>query len=221
MNVSRLFILRPIMTTLVMSAFLIFGWIAYTTLPVNDLPNVDFPTILVTATLPGANADTMASAVATPLEKQFATIAGLDSMNSQSSIGVTNITLQFNLSRSMDGAALDVQSAIAAASKQLPPEMVVPPTFTKVNPANQPILYLAVSSPKLPLYKVDDYAETLIAQRISRVSGVAQVQVNGSQVFAVHAQVDPNKLASYGIGIDEVSTALSSANVNMPTGTLY
>jgi HAE1 family hydrophobic/amphiphilic exporter-1 len=204
-----------------MGAFLIFGWIAYKSLPVNDLPNVDFPTILVTASLPGANADTMASAVATPLERQFATIAGLDSLSSQSSIGITNVTLQFNLGRSMDGAALDVQAAIAAAAKQLPPEMSVPPTFTKVNPANQPILYLAVSSPNLPLYKVDDYAETLIAQRISRVSGVAQVQVNGSQVFAVHIQVDPEKLASYQLGVDEVSTALSSANVNMPTGTLY
>jgi HAE1 family hydrophobic/amphiphilic exporter-1 len=221
MNVSKIFIVRPIMTTLVMGAFLIFGWIAYRTLPVNDLPNVDFPTILVTSTLPGANADTMASAVATPLERQFATIAGLDSMSSQSSIGVANITLQFNLSRSMDGAALDVQSAIAAASKQLPPQMVVPPTFTKVNPANQPVLYLAVSSANLPLYKVDDYAETLIAQRISRVSGVAQVQVNGSQVFAVHVQVDPEKLAAYRLGIDEVSAAVSAANVNMPTGTLY
>src|SRR5262249_41499615 len=155
------------------------------------LPNVDFPTILVTAQLAGANADTMAAAVATPLERQFATIAGLDSMSSQSSIGESQITLQFNLSRDMDGAALDVQAAIAAAAKQMPPQMTIPPTFTKVNPANQPVMYLAVSSPTLPLYKVDDYAETLIAQRISRISGVAQVQVNGSQVFAVHVQANP------------------------------
>jgi HAE1 family hydrophobic/amphiphilic exporter-1 len=221
MNVSKLFIIRPIMTTLVMSAFVIFGWIAYRQLPVNDLPNVDFPTILVTAQLAGANADTMAAAVATPLERQFATIAGLDSMSSQSSIGEAQITLQFDLSRDMDGAALDVQAAIAAAAKQMPPQMTIPPTFTKVNPANQPVLYLAVSSPTLPLYKVDDYAETLIAQRVSRISGVAQVQVNGSQVFAVHVQVNPEKLASYQLGIDELASAVSSANVNMPTGTLY
>jgi hydrophobic/amphiphilic exporter-1 (mainly G- bacteria), HAE1 family len=221
MNVSRLFIIRPIMTTLVMSAFVIFGWIAYRQLPVNDLPNVDFPTILVTAQLTGANADTMAAAVATPLERQFATIAGLDSMSSQSSIGESQITLQFNLSRDMDGAALDVQAAIAAAAKQMPPQMTIPPTFTKVNPANQPVMYLAVSSPTLPLYKVDDYAETLIAQRVSRISGVAQVQVNGSQVFAVHVQVNPDKLASYQLGIDELAAAVSNANVNMPTGTLY
>jgi HAE1 family hydrophobic/amphiphilic exporter-1 len=209
------------MTTLVMSAFVIFGWIAYKTLPVNDLPNVDFPTILVTATLPGANADTMASAVATPLEKQFATIAGLDSMSSQSALGLSQITLQFNLSRDMDGAALDVQAAIAAAAKQLPPQMTIPPTFSKVNPANQPVLYLALSSKTLPLYKVDDYAETLVAQRISRVAGVAQVQVNGSQVFAVHVQADPNKLAAYGIGMNDLASAVSASNVNMPTGTLY
>ncbi len=221
MNLSRIFILRPIMTSLVMSAFIIFGWIAYRTLPINDLPNVDFPTLLVTATLPGANPDTMASAVATPLEKQFATIAGLNSMSSQSAVGLTQITLQFDLSRNIDGAALDVQAAITAAAKQLPPQMITPPTFSKVNPANQPVLYLALSSPTMPLYQVDDYAETLVAQRISRVSGVAQVQVNGSQVFAVRVQTDPDKLASYNLGIDDVSKAVVANNVNMPTGTLY
>jgi HAE1 family hydrophobic/amphiphilic exporter-1 len=197
MNIARIFIVRPIMTTLVMAAILIFGVISYGGLPVNDLPNVDFPTILVSATLPGANADTMASAVATPLERQFATIAGLDSMSSTSSLGLAQITLQFSLSRDMDGAALDVQSAIAAAAKQMPPQMTIPPTFSKVNPADQPVLYVAISSKTLPLYKVDDYAETLIAQRISRVTGVAQVQVNGAQTYA------------------------EAANVNMPTGTLY
>src|SRR5580658_5720343 len=209
------------MTSLVMAAFVIFGWIAYKTLPINDLPNVDFPTILVTATLPGANPDTMASAVATPLERQFATIAGLNSMSSQSALGLTEITLQFDLSRNIDGAALDVQAAITAAAKQLPPQMITPPTFSKVNPANQPVVYLALSSPTMPLYQVDDYAETLIAQRISRVSGVAQVQVNGSQIFAVRAQCDPEKLASYNLGINDVVTAIDAANVNMPTGTLY
>jgi len=221
MNLSRIFIVRPIMTSLVMFAFIIFGWIAYRTLPISDLPNVDFPTILVTATVPGANPDTMASAVATPLEKQFATIAGLNSMSSQSALGLTEITLQFDLSRNIDGAALDVQAAITAASKQLPPQMITPPTFSKVNPANQPILYLALSSPTMPLYQVDDYAETLIAQRISRVSGVAQVQVNGSQVFAVRVQTNPEKLASYNLGISDISNAVTGSNVNMPTGTLY
>ncbi len=209
------------MTSLVMSAIVIFGWIAYKTLPISDLPNVDFPTILVTATVPGANPDTMASAVATPLEKQFATIAGLNSMSSQSAVGLTQITLQFDLSRNIDGAALDVQAAITAASKQLPPQMITPPTFSKVNPANQPIIYLALSSPTMPLYQVDDYAETLIAQRISRVSGVAQVQVNGSQIFAVRVQADPEKLASYNLGINDISDAVVASNVNMPTGTLY
>lgn len=221
MNLSRIFIVRPIMTSLVMAAFVIFGWIAYKTLPINDLPNVDFPTILVTATLPGANPDTMASAVATPLEKQFATIAGLNSMSSQSAVGLTQITLQFDLSRNIDGAALDVQAAITAASKQLPPQMITPPTFSKVNPANQPIVYLALSSPTMPLYEVDDYAETLVAQRISRVSGVAQVQVNGSQIFAVRVQANPEKLASYNLGINDISNAVVASNVNMPTGTLY
>ncbi len=221
MNLSRIFIVRPIMTSLVMSAFVIFGWIAYRTLPINDLPNVDFPTILVTSTLPGANPDTMASAVATPLEKQFATIAGLNSMSSQSAVGLSQITLQFDLSRNIDGAALDVQAAITAASKQLPPQMITPPTFSKVNPANQPIIYLALSSPTMPLYQVDDYAETLIAQRISRVSGVAQVQVNGSQIFAVRVQADPEKLSAYNLGLNDISTAVVGSNVNMPTGTLY
>jgi len=221
MNLSKIFIVRPIMTSLVMAAFVIFGWIAYRTLPISDLPNVDFPTILVTATLPGANPDTMASAVATPLEKQFATIAGLNSMSSQSAVGLSQITLQFDLSRNIDGAALDVQAAITAASKQLPPQMITPPTFSKVNPANQPVIYLALSSPTMPLYQVDDYAETLIAQRISRVSGVAQVQVNGSQIFAVRVQADPEKLAAYNLGINDISTAVVASNVNMPTGTLY
>ncbi len=221
MNLSRIFIVRPIMTSLVMAAFVIFGWIAYRMLPINDLPNVDFPTLLVTATLPGANPDTMASAVATPLERQFATIAGLNSMSSQSAMGLTQITLQFDLSRNIDGAALDVQAAITAANKQLPPQMITPPTYSKVNPANQPVVYLALSSPTMPLYQVDDYAETLIAQRISRVSGVAQVQVNGSQIFAVRVQADPEKLAAYNLGIDDVVQAVTAANVNMPTGTLY
>jgi len=220
-SVSELFIKRPIMTTLVMAAILIFGMFAYQLLPVSDLPNVDFPTILVSASLPGASPETMASSVATPLEKQFSTIAGIDSMTSSNSLGSTNITIQFNLSRSLDGAALDVQSAITAAGGQLPPEMPTPPTFQKVNPADSPILYLALSSPTLRLSDVDEAAETTIAQNISMVNGVAQVQVYGSQKYATRVQLDPTALAARQIGIDEVDSALESGNTNLPTGTLY
>ena len=196
MSISELFIKRPIMTTLVMAAILIFGIFAYTLLPVSDLPNVDFPTIQVIAQLPGASPETMASSVATPLEKQFSTIAGIDSMTSTNALGSANITIQFNLSRSLDGAALDVQSAISKAASQLPPEMPTPPSFQKVNPADQPILYLAVSSPTLKLSDVDEAAETTMAQNISMVNGVAQVSVFGSQKYAVRVQVDQRQLAS-------------------------
>ncbi len=220
MNIAALFIGRPIMTTLVMASILIFGLFAYNTLPVNDLPNVDFPTIQVTANLPGANPDTMASAVATPLERQFSTIAGIDSMTSTNGIGTTRITIQFNLSRDIDAAAQDVQSAISRATRQLPEDMPTPPSFRKVNPADQPVIYLALSSPTLPLYTVNEYADTFIAQRISMISGVAQVQVYGSQKYAVRAQVDPKALATRQIGIDEVSNAMAHGNVNLPTGTL-
>jgi HAE1 family hydrophobic/amphiphilic exporter-1 len=221
MNISELFIRRPIMTTLVMLAILLFGVMGYRLLPVSDLPNVDFPTILVSASLPGASPETMASAVATPLERQFSTIAGLDSMTSTSGLGNTQITLQFNLSRDIDGAAQDVQAMIAKAAKQLPSEMPTPPSYQKVNPADQPVLYLALSSPTLPLSSVNEYADTLMAQRISMVSGVAQVMIYGSQKFAVRAQLDPKSLASRGIGIDEVTDAIAKANVNLPTGTLW
>ena len=220
-GISELFIKRPIMTTLVMAAILIFGIFAYRVLPVSDLPNVDFPTIQVYASLPGASPETMASSVATPLEKQFSTIAGVDNMSSTNSLGQTNITIQFNLSRKMDGAALDVQSAITAAGGQLPPQMPTPPTFQKVNPADSPILYLALSSPNMRLSDVDEAAETTMAQRISMVSGVAQVLVFGSQKYAVRVQLDPEKLASRQIGIDDVTNALQSGNTNLPTGTLY
>ncbi len=221
MSIAGLFIKRPIMTTLVMAAILVFGIFAYRLLPVSDLPNVDFPTIQVNASLPGASPDTMASSVATPLEKQFSTIAGVDSMTSTSSLGQTSITIQFNLSRDLDGAALDVQSAISAAGGQLPPNMPSPPTFRKVNPADSPILYLAFSSPTLRLSDVDEAAETTFAQRISMVSGVAQVQVYGSQKYAVRVQLDPDELAAHQIGIDEVSSAIQAGNTNLPTGTLY
>ncbi len=216
-----LFIRRPVMTALIMAGILIFGLMAYRLLPVSDLPNVDFPTIQISATLPGASPNTMASAVATPLEKQFSTIAGVDSMTSTSAQGATQITIQFSLQRNIDAAGQDVQAAIAAAAPQLPPGMPTPPSYKKVNPADQPILYMALSSPTLPLYTVDEYAQTILAQRISTISGVAQVQVFGSQKYAVRVQLDPSRLATLGIGIDEVQKAVAQQNVNLPTGTLY
>jgi HAE1 family hydrophobic/amphiphilic exporter-1 len=220
MNIPELFIRRPVMTTLVMAGILIFGFMGYRALPVSDLPNVDFPTIQVTAKLPGANPETMASSVATPLEKQFSTIAGIDNMTSSSVQGAAQVTIQFALERNIDAAAQDVQAAITAAQRQLPANMPTPPTMRKVNPADFPILFLALSSPTLPLSAVDEYAQTLLAQRISMVSGVSQVQVYGTQKYAVRVQVDPTALASRGIGIDEVENAIAQGNVNLPTGNL-
>ncbi|MBW4057130.1 MAG: efflux RND transporter permease subunit [Proteobacteria bacterium] len=220
MNIADIFIRRPIMTSLIMIAIFIFGVVSYRLLPVNDLPNVDFPTIQVSANLPGANPDTMAAAVATPLENQLSTIPGVDSMTSTNGVGTTRITLQFTLDRDIDAAAQDVQAAISAASRSLPQNMTTPPSFRKVNPADQPVLYLALSSPTLPLSAVDEYAQTMIAQRLSTISGVAQVNVHGSQKFAVRARLDPKALASRQIGIDEVAAAIGDANVNLPTGTL-
>jgi HAE1 family hydrophobic/amphiphilic exporter-1 len=208
------------MTTLVMLAILLFGVMGYRKLPVSDLPNVDFPTVLVTASLPGASPETMASSVATPLEKQFSTIAGLDTMNSSSGLGLAQITLTFTLDRNIDAAAQDVQAAITKAGPQLPPNMPTPPSYQKVNPADQPVLYLALHSPTQPLSAVDEYAQTLIAQRISTVSGVAQVQVFGSQKYAVRVRVDPDAMAARGMGIDEVKTSIEQGNVNLPTGIL-
>ena len=218
---TGLFIRRPIMTTLVMAAILVFGIFAYRALPVSDLPNVDFPTIQVNAALPGASPQTMASSVATPLEKQFATIAGVSQMSSVSQLGSTSITIQFDLSRNLDGAAVDVQSAIAAAGGQLPPNMPTPPTFKKVYPSDQPILYLAATSPALPIYQVDDAAETTIGQRLSMVPGVAQVQIFGSAKYAVRVDVDPNQLASRQIGIDDVARAIQAGNTNLPVGSIF
>ena len=220
MSIAEIFIRRPIMTTLVMLAILIFGIISYRSLAVSDLPNVDYPTIQVSAGLPGASPDTMASAIATPLEKQFSTIAGIDTMTSSSSLGSTSITLQFDLSRNIDGAGQDVQAAIARAGPQLPPGMPTPPTYRKVNPADQPILYVAMGSKTLPLYVVDKYAETMMAQRISMVKGVAKVQVYGSQKYAVRIQLDPQAMATRQIGIDDVHNAVANANVNLPVGIL-
>jgi len=220
MNISWLFIHRPVTTTLVMLGILIFGIMGYKALPVSDLPTVDFPTITVTATLPGASPETMASAVATPLEKQFSTIAGLDSINSASTLGRTQITLQFNLSRNIDAAAQDVQSMIARAARDLPSNMPSPPSYRKVNPANFSVLLLALTSETLPLSTVDEYADTILAQRISMVSGVAQVDVFGSQKYAVRIQLDPNQLAARQIGIDDVVNAVQRGNVDLPVGTL-
>jgi HAE1 family hydrophobic/amphiphilic exporter-1 len=219
-NIAAFFIRRPVTTCLVMLAMFLFGVVGYRNLPVSDLPNVDFPTIQVTAELSGADPETMASAVATPLERQFATIAGIDSMTSSSTLGRTRITIQFALDRDIDAAALDVQSAISQAARRLPDDMTTPPYFRKVNPADQPILYIALTSPTLPLSQVNEYADTMLAQRISMVAGVAQVQVYGSQKYAVRAQVDPRALATRGLGLDEVATAIADSNVNLPTGTL-
>src|ERR1700756_2417581 len=203
MNISEGFIRRPIATSLLMAAIALFGLVAYRSLPVSDLPNVDFPTLLVTAQLPGASPETMGASVATPLENQFSTIAGIVAMTSVNSLGSTQITLEFDLNRSLDGAAVDTQAAITQASKLLPQGMPTPPTFTKVNPADQPILF-SPKSKMVPLYKLDEFAETRIAQRISTISGVAQVQVLGAQKYAVHVQVDPHLMASRQIGINEV-----------------
>jgi hydrophobic/amphiphilic exporter-1 (mainly G- bacteria), HAE1 family len=220
MSISGLFIRRPVTTTLVMLGILFFGLMAYRLLPVSDLPNVDYPTIQVSAGLSGASPETMASAVATPLEKQFSTIAGIDAMTSSSNQGGTNITLQFNLSRNIDAAAQDVQAAISKTLRQLPPG-IQPPSYQKVNPAASPILFYALTSKTMPLSTLDEYAETFLAQRLSTVTGVAQVQVFGAAKYAVRIQIDPTALAARGIGLDEVSDAIQSGNPNLPTGILW
>ena len=220
MNLSSLFIRLPVMTTLVMLGILAVGILGYVKLPVSDLPNVDFPTISVTASLPGANPETMASTVATPLERQFSSIAGIDSMTSASTLGRSQITIQFALNRDIDAAAQDVQSAIAAVQRQLPVGMPSPPSYQKVNPADLPVLILTLHSDVLPLSQVNEYGETMIAQRLSTISGVAQVQIMGTQKYAVRVQVDPDKLAARGISLGEVDQAIDQANVNLPTGTL-
>jgi HAE1 family hydrophobic/amphiphilic exporter-1 len=209
------------MTTLVMLGILIFGVVGYRTLPVSDLPNVDFPTIQVSASLPGASPEMMAASVATPLERQFSTVPGIDSMSSSSSLGSTSVTIQFTLDRNIDAAAQDVQTAISIAQRRLPPGMPTPPTLRKVNPADQPILMMSLNSQTLPLSTVDNYAENMIAQRISMISGVAQVNVYGAMKYAVRAQVDPTIMASRGIAMSDVEAALNAHNVNMPSGTLW
>jgi hydrophobic/amphiphilic exporter-1 (mainly G- bacteria), HAE1 family len=221
MNISRIFIERPVMTALVTLAILLFGVVAFRSLPVAALPTVDYPNIQVTAALPGASPETMASSVATPLEREFSTIAGVQSMSSQNSQGATQITVQFTLSRSIDAAAQDIQAAIAKAAGQLPANMPRPPSYQKANPADQPVLYLSLTSKTLPLYTLDEYAETLLAQRLSMASGVSRVQVYGAQKYAVRVQLDPDELAARGVGFDEVMQAVQRSNVNLPTGRLY
>ena len=220
MNLSALFIKRPITTTLITLGIVVFGVMSYRLLPVSDLPAIDFPTISVNASLPGASPETMASAVALPLEKQFSTISGLTSMNSSNGQGTTNITLQFDLSRNIDAASQDVQTMIARATRQLPPQMPSPPSYQKVNPGDFPVMFLVMRSATLPLSTVNEYADSNVAQRISMVNGVAQVQVFGPQKYAVRIDVDPRKLSAHGIGIDEVVNAVQASNVNLPTGTM-
>ncbi|MCX7988954.1 MAG: efflux RND transporter permease subunit [Thermodesulfovibrio sp.] len=221
MNFSEIFIRRPVMTTLLMLSIIVFGLVGYRYLPIAELPNVDFPTILVSASLPGASPETMASAVAMPLERQFSTISGLKSMNSVNARGQTQITLEFELNKDIDIAAQDVQTAISTALRNLPSNMPTPPTYRKVNPADMPILYFAITSSTMPLYSLHEYADTLLAQNISMVQGVAQVQIFGAQKYAVRVRVDPQLIASRSIGIDEVEQAIKKGNVKLPTGSLY
>ena len=220
MNLSRIFIERPIMTTLLVCAILLFGLVAYRALPVAALPSVDYPTIQVSAALPGASPETMAASVATPLEREFSTLAGIQQMSSSSSQSSTTVTVQFTLERNIDAAAQDIQAAISKAGGNLPTTMPRPPSYQKVNPAEQPVLYLAMSSSTLPMYTVDEYAETLLAERISMVSGVARVIVYGAQKYAVRVQLDPDLMAARGIGVDEVQQAIQGNNVNLPVGRL-
>ncbi|WP_200840552.1 efflux RND transporter permease subunit, partial [Geminicoccus flavidas] len=220
MKLAELCIRRPVMATLVTAAILLGGIAGWRTLPSAALPRVDFPTIQVTASLPGASPETMASSVAAPLERQFATIAGIDTMTSESTQGNTDITIQFELDRDIDGAALDVQSALSTAQRRLPPEMTTPPSFRKVNPADQPILFLSLSSATLPLSRVNDYAESLLANQISQIEGVAQVLVWGGQKYAVRVEVDPVQAAARGLTTSDVRNAIASAASTTPVGTL-
>src|SRR5665213_527061 len=217
---SRIFIERPVMTTLLAMAILLFGILGYRALPVAALPSVDYPTISVSAALPGADPETMASAVATPLEREFSTIAGVKQMSSTNAQGSTSVTVQFDLSRKIDEAEQDIQAAISRAAGRLPPNMPSPPSYSKVNPAEQPIVYLALSSATAPFYTIDEYAETQLARRISTISGVSRVQVFGAQKYAVRIQVDPEKLSAFGIGIDDVQRAIQQSNTNLPAGKL-
>ena len=221
MNISETCIRRPVLTTLITASILVLGILAYRLLSVAALPAVDFPTISITATLPGASAETMAASVAAPIERQLSTIAGITSLTSSSSLGITSITIQFDLNRSIDGAALDVQTALSVAQRRLPVEMTTPPSFRKVNPGDFPILYISLNSPTLPLSAVNEYGEITLAQQISQLPGIAQVLIYGAQKFAVRVQVDPVAAAARNISLDEIRRVLVSTNSNSPVGTLY
>jgi HAE1 family hydrophobic/amphiphilic exporter-1 len=220
MNISETCIRRPVLTTLMTASLIVFGAFAYRLLPVAALPSVDFPTIQITATLPGASPETMAASVASPIERQLSTIAGISSMNSSSALGLTQITIQFDLGRNIDGAALDVQTALSTAAKDLPVEMTTPPSFRKVNPSDFPVLYLSMRSDTMPLSTVDDYAETVLAPQISQLPGVAQVLVFGAQKFAVRVQVDPVAAAARNISLEDIRNVVAQANSSAPVGTL-
>src|SRR5580658_2966624 len=220
MSISEPFVRRPIATSLLMGGIFLIGLVVFPFLPVAPLPQVDFPTISVGASLPGASPETMASSVATPLETQFAQISGLSQMTSTNALGTTQVTLQFGLDRNIDAAAQDVQTGIDAAGGQLPKNLPTPPTYRKVNPADAPILVLAVHSDVLPLTTVDNYAETIIAQQISQISGVAYVAIGGQQKPAVRVQVDPAKLASLGLSLEDVRSVILGATTDAPKGNL-
>ena len=220
MSLTALFIKRPVMTILIMIGIVVFGIVSYRSLPVSDLPTVDYPTLHVGASLPGASPETMAATVATPLEKAFSAVAGIDEITSNSSLGSTNITLQFSLDRDIESAAQDVNAAISKTLPLLPPQ-ILPPNYHKQNPSMAPILFIALTSNVLPLTELDEYAETTIAQRLSMVEGVAQVNVYGSMKYAVRVQLDPGKLASLGISVSQVANQIGLNNVMLPTGVLY
>src|SRR5215467_6430655 len=220
MSLTGLFVRRPVMTTLLMIGILVFGLVSYRRLPVSDLPTIDYPTLNVNANLPGASPETMAATVATPLEKAFSAIAGIDEITSNSNTGSTNITLQFGLDRDIEVAAQDVNAAIG---KTLPflPSTILPPNYRKNNPNASPVVTIALTSNVLPMTQVDEYAETLIAQQLSMIEGVASVNVFGSAKYAVRVQLDPNELASRNIGVSQVANAIRQNNVMLPTGVLY
>src|SRR5437868_3765486 len=220
MTISEVCIRRPVLTTLITASFIVFGAFAYRLLPVAALPAVDFPTIEITATLPGASAETMAASVASPIERQLSTISGISSMTSTSSLGSSRITIQFDLNRNIDGAALDVQTALTVAARRLPVEMTTPPFFRKVNPGDFPVLYFSLNSDTLPLSAVNDYGELVLAQQISQLPGIAQVLIYGAQRFAVRVQVDPVAAAARNISLDDVRNVIAKANSNSPVGTL-
>src|SRR5262245_60638327 len=220
MQISELSIRRPVMTTMLTATIIALGIFGYRLLPVSALPKVDFPTIAITATLPGASADTMAASVAGIIERQLSTVPGISSMSSQSSQGTTSITIQFDLDRNIDAAALDVQTALTIAQRRLPVEMTTPPSFRKVNPSDFPILFIALSSSTLPLSTVNEYGDVSIGQALSQIQGVAQVLIFGSQKFAVRVQADPEASAARGLSLDDVRNAVARANSTTPVGNL-